>query len=75
MLAIWFCSAKLCLYIITHFASVVKRISHERVRKMIKPEAFLMCTTAQEDLRRTCSGLLVTDVSTLMILLFFLEEG
>ena len=39
----------LCVYIITLFASAVKRISHERVRKMIKSEAFLMCTTAQED--------------------------
>jgi hypothetical protein len=32
------------------FASAGKRISHayERVWKMIKLEAFLMCTTAQE---------------------------
>ena len=31
------------------FASAVKRISHECVHKMIKLEAFLMFTTAQED--------------------------
>ena len=44
---------------------------------MIKLEAFLMCTTAQEDRRRTCSGLLVEDVSTqsIMILFYFVEEG